>query len=211
MHIAVPLTLTFYIDSAAVAASALVNVLNKSCGNRTELTIVRNTVRYKGCRSLTRSKIYPKSRREWEERSLNLSNCDNVQKSLGSKKRTFTDIPFVQWTLLNPFLLPRYVLALGGYQGTTIYCHANDGELLKGLPSNGAHFFTGLIPALKRKQNKCMNVKQHWAEPETPAMLELWEHQTCLWGIEQALLLFTKTGWGKETSPRVPRNACSAF
>lgn len=91
-----PLTLTFYIDSAAVAASVLVNVLNKSCGNRTELTIVSNTVRYKGCRSLTRSKIYPKSRREWKERSLNLSNCDNVQKSLGSKKRTFTDIPFVQ-------------------------------------------------------------------------------------------------------------------
>lgn len=203
--------LTFYIHSAPVTASVLLNVLNTSCGNRKELTIVSNTVHYKGCRFLTRSKTYPKSRREWKERSLNLSNCDHVQKSLGSKKKTFTDIPFVQWALLNPFLLPRYVLAQGGYQGTTMYCHANDGELLQGLPSNRAHFFTGLIPALKRKQNKCMNVKQHWPEPETPAMAELREQQTCLWGTEQTLLLFTETGPGKETGPRVPRNTCSAF
>lgn len=118
---------------------------------------------------------------ERKKGSLRVSNCKYVQKSLGSKERTFADIPFVQRALLNPFLLPRYVLAEGGYQGTTMYCHANDAELLKGLPSNSTHFFTSLIPALKRKQNNCVNVKQHWPAPETPAIPELWEYQTCLW------------------------------
>ena len=60
-----PLALTFYIDSAPVTASVLVNVFNKSCGDRKELTLVSNTVHYKGYRFLTRSKIYPKSRRGW--------------------------------------------------------------------------------------------------------------------------------------------------
>jgi len=69
----------------------------------------------------------------------------------------------------------------GSYQGTATYCHANDAALLKGFPSNSAHFFTTLIPALKRKQNNCVNVKQHWPKPGTPARPEPWEYQTCLW------------------------------
>lgn len=60
--------LTFYIDSAPVTASVLVNVFNKSCGDRKGLTLVSNTVHYKGYRFLTRVKFTPKAGEGGEER-----------------------------------------------------------------------------------------------------------------------------------------------
>lgn len=67
----------------------LVNVFNKSCGNRKELTPVSNTVHYKGYRSLTRSKIYPKTRRKVEKGKLSfiqLHLCPEIRGG-GARKR----------------------------------------------------------------------------------------------------------------------------
>lgn len=129
MHIAVLLPLSFLIDSAPVmAASVLGNISNKSRGERKALTLTSNTVQYKVYRFLTGGKNYPERRGQRERKRgkpsfIQLQLCPEI---LGSKDRTFTDIPLAQQTLWKRFLLPSYVLAKeGGYQGTATYCHAN--------------------------------------------------------------------------------------
>lgn len=87
---------------------------------------------------------------ERKEGSLHLSNRKYVQKSLGSKKRTFTDNPFVQQTLLKHVLLPRYVLAEGGYQDTTTYCHAND-AVIEGTSQQQRTFFHWFDPGIEKE------------------------------------------------------------
>lgn len=148
-----PLTLSFLIHSAPVTATSVPGkISNTSCGERKALTLISNAAHYKVYRFLTRGKTYPESRRGGREKEgslpfIQLQRCPEI---LGSKKRTFTDIPLAQRTLWKHFLLPRYVLAReGGYQGTATYCHANVPSYWRDFPATAA-FFHEFDPGIER-------------------------------------------------------------
>lgn len=161
IHIATPFMLYFYSDATPVTKSTLVNVFSKSGGGRKELVLVSNTDPYKGWPEKT---FIPKA---WEDGEggkppFIQSKCLEI---LWKQEMDIHRHPICTASTAELLLLPRYV-AEGRYQGTTMYCHANDAVTGGTSQQQSAFLSTSLILALKKKQNNGMKGRHHLSKPE---------------------------------------------
>lgn len=90
---------------------------------------------------LTRSKIYPQSRRGWREEMFVDPPASMSRNPWEAKDRTFTH-PICAANTAEPFPVAKVCAGKGRLPGHHDSLSCKWAELLKGLPSNSAHFFS---------------------------------------------------------------------